>query len=641
MPRPKPLPLLPQFDDTIAVRNIKKKDWVESSFAENGTGDNDFLGVSIQPQKITILFLIVCCTCTLFFIRSGYLQVVHGQVFAHLAEKNSVKIRVLPARRGVIYDRSRKLLTHNIPNFILQVVPSELPRNQEERSAIVRTLSELTKKSTDELEKIFHEGTGYQPVSVLDTIDYAASLQMHVAIAEMTGVSLLEAPQRRYNTADTHSLSHVLGYMGKVHKDDLVSGTDYRLTDTIGKEGIEVTYEKLLRGTSGEQEVEVDALGAEKGVLSEQKPIHGSDLVLTIDKDLQIKAEQALKNVLMKARKKAGVVIVTNPTNGDMLASVSLPSYDNNMFARGITPDEYKKLVSDTESPLFHRALSGEYPSGSTMKPIVASAGLQEKVISEKTRIMSNGGIRYGQWYFPDWKAGGHGWTTVTKALAESVNTFFYTIGGGTEQFQGLGVHRLISYFKKFGLGEKTGIDAQNEREGFVPTPDWKKEKKGESWYIGDTYHISIGQGDILVTPLQINTFTSYFANSGTNYVPHFISRILPPVGDEQKVDLRVYRKDIIERRVVDIVRNGMRAGVTTGSAKRLSLLGVSAAGKTGTAQWGVNKQPHAWFTGWAPFDNPQLALTVLVEEGEEGSRTAVPVAYEILQWYFARNAKP
>jgi penicillin-binding protein 2 len=315
---------------------------------------------------------------------------------------------------------------------------------------------------------------------------------------------------------------------------------------------------------------------------------------------------------------------------------VSLPSYDNNQFAVGISTKDYQMLIENPDQPLFNRSVSGEFPSGSTIKPVMAAAALQERVVSENTKFQSSGGLRIGQWFFPDWQAGGHGSTDVRKAIAQSVNTYFYYIGGGYEEFQGLGVERIVRYGKLFGLGEQTGIDLPGEAKGFLPTPDWKKEAKGEPWYIGDTYHLSIGQGDLLVTPLQVAMYTAAFANGGTLFRPHLVKTVL--FGDDRimtSVKEEPIREKFIDEYDMQVVRDGMRQTVLSGSARSMQSVPVPVAGKTGTAQWSSKKDPHAWFTGFAPYDNPAVAITVLIEEGEEGSSVAVPVAREFLTWYF------
>jgi len=290
---------------------------------------------------------------------------------------------------------------------------------------------------------------------------------------------------------------------------------------------------------------------------------------------------------------------------------------------------------------LFNRAISGEYPSGSTIKPVIAAAALEEGVITENTTVRSVGGITIGQWNFPDWRVGGHGIVDVRRAIAESVNTFFYYIGGGYQDFRGLGVDKIMKYGKLFGLDSQTGVDLAGEASGFLPTEEWKEKVKGEKWYIGDTYHLAIGQGDLLVTPLQVAAYTSAFANGGTLYRPHFVKRILS--GSDQalkEVSIEPVRENFIDSHNIEIVRQGLRQSVTDGSSRRLQSVPVAVAGKTGTAQWSSKYPPHAWFTGFAPYDNPELVITILVEQGGEGSDTAVPIAEDYLKWYFGEYKK-
>ncbi|MEK7097236.1 MAG: penicillin-binding transpeptidase domain-containing protein, partial [Patescibacteria group bacterium] len=293
------------------------------------------------------------------------------------------------------------------------------------------------------------------------------------------------------------------------------------------------------------------------------------------------------------------------------------------------------------DNPLFNRAVSGEYPSGSTIKPVMAAAAFEEGVITEKTSFLSSGGLRIGEWFFPDWKAGGHGVTNVRKAIAESVNTFFYYIGGGFQDFIGLGIERIVKYEKMFGLGSQTGVDLPGEASGFLPSKEWKEKTKNEKWYIGDTYHVAIGQGDLTATPLQIAMFTGFFANNGKIYRPHFVREILDSKDNPAKeIEEDPIRENFISDYNIKVVREGMRQTVTAGSARSLSLLPVEAAGKTGTAQWSSKKDPHAWFTGFAPYDYPQIVFTILIEEGREGSTVAVPIAKEFLEWYFGERQK-
>ncbi|MFA5894093.1 MAG: penicillin-binding protein 2, partial [Candidatus Margulisiibacteriota bacterium] len=458
--------------------------------------------------------------------------------------------------------------------------------------------------------------------------------------ADWPGVVLTSRSGREYHLPSL-STSHLLGYTGKISEAELANaGGEYQMIDYLGKSGVEYFWENELKGVAGIKQIEVDALGREKKILNSQKAIDGHSLLLSLDSEAQAKLEELLSATLAKARLKRGSAIVLDPNNGEVLAMVSLPTYDNNLFARGITGDEYKALLDNPDHPLFNRAVSGEFPSGSTIKPVMAAAALEEGVINEHTTVLSTGGISVGPWFFPDWRAGGHGSTEVKKALAQSVNTFFYYIGGGYQGFKGLGVERIVRYEKMFGLSEQTGIDLPAEATGFLPSMEWKEKVKGEKWYIGDTYHLSIGQGDLTVTPLQVADYTAVFANGGKLYRPHLVKAIL---SNEDKiatpVEIIPVRADFIKPENINIVREGMRQTVTTGSARSLSAVPVPVAGKTGTAQWSSKAPNHAWFTGFAPFDRPQVVITILIEEGGEGSTIAAPIARDFLTWYFNRKS--
>jgi penicillin-binding protein 2 len=325
-----------------------------------------------------------------------------------------------------------------------------------------------------------------------------------------------------------------------------------------------------------------------------------------------------------------GALVALDPHDGAVLAAASLPAYDNNIFSGGVSSTVYQTLVQNPDQPLFPRAWAGTYPSGSTVKVVIAAAALAEKLITPHTSFLSTGGIRVGAWFFPDWSASGHGVTDVRRAIAWSVNTFFYTVGGGHGSFSGLGVERLSAWMRKFGLGQKTGVDLPAEAEGFVPSPEWKEKTKGERWFVGDTYNLSIGQGDLLVTPLQVAVYSAAVANGGRKVTPHVAA-------DTNLAD----PPRVIEAEVVDVVRLGMRECVATGSCRALSDLPFPVAGKTGTAQWHSEKKTHAWFTSFAPFDRPEVVVTVLLEEGGEGSSVAVPVAREVLNaWWRLRNER-
>jgi penicillin-binding protein 2 len=652
-------------------------DWTEHSFLSN-TGGKEVVGHTFDFKRLFFVRIFIFALLLMIIGRAYWLQIIGGNYYYSLAENNRIRIESIEPKRGIIYDANMKPLVKNKANFVLYFEPIEMPRDDLARDQEIRQVAAIidgvsptsTSPTSTSLinagqsdsislmtdspsfEKIksimqtvqYGSLESYQPLFIADNIPYDRAMLLELRLNDLPGVFLSSKIRREYadpflkNSTDRSlSLSHILGYTGKITADELNQlGSDYSLIDYVGKSGLEYTWEKDLKGVSGQKNIEVDALGRQEKTISETPAQDGDNLQLSIDSDLQVEAETVTQAYLKKFGFKRASVVIMNPQTGAVMALVSLPSYDNNLFAQGINSADYSKLLNDPNQPLFNRAISGEFPSGSTFKLVVSSAALQEKIITETTTVLSTGGLRLGQWFFPDWKVGGHGITDVKKALADSVNTFFYYVGGGYKDFVGLGVDRLGEYARLFGLGSKLGIDLPGEAPGFVPTQAWKEATKGEKWYIGDTYHFAIGQGDLLVTPLQVADFTATVANGGRVLVPHIVDKIMN--SDNQvisEVGPTVIRENFIDSNNLKIVREGLRQTVLSGSARSLQSLPVQVAGKTGTAQWSSNKAPHAWFTGFAPYDNPQFVITVMVEEGIEGSSVSEQIAKEIMQWYF------
>lgn len=599
-------------------------------------GSNNFpgqaLGLSIFPKRFRGTFFILLATFFLLVARTAQLQIIQGNYYRSQAEENRFQIKYLPAERGVITDRNGAILAENFSVFTLTMTIDNLPTDPSERDRVFARAANLTGLQRADFDLLLQEYAEVpsEEIIVKKDLDYEHALLAMVETPNLPGFAVQPATKRRYDTAAI-SLSQVLGYVGKINAEEFVQEKDngYRRTDEIGKTGIELSWETALRGQPGRRLVEVDASGNETTIYSEELPVKGSTITLAIDLELQKAAEKYLSDEMALIGKKKGSVIVMNPNNGEVLTLISLPSYDSNLFSGGIDKDSYAALSEDPNQPLFPRAVAGEFPSGSTFKPYVASAALAEGVITSTTTFLSTGGLAIGQWFFPDWKAGGHGVTDVRKAIAESVNTFFYIIGGGYDTFTGLGVERIVTNAALFGFGTATGIDLPSEGNGFLPSKDWKETAKGERWYVGDTYHLAIGQGDLLVTPIQMAVALSAVANGGTKYQPHVARAIDEQIILPQGTSLSPALKDAIE-----IVREGMRQTVIEGSARRLNSLSIPVAGKTGTAQIGGTEETHAWFTGFAPYDNPEIAVVVLIEEGGEGSSTAVPVAENIFKWW-------
>ena len=641
--------------------------WTEDSFLLSDGDDREALRRTFDLAKIKSAFLVLLFFFLLLFSRLFWLQVIKGEEYGLLAEGNRIRARSVEPKRGIIYSSDLTPLVKNEANFVLYLTPIDLPRDELERDQVIRNLADILSGLDNSYDsqptssiKIFSDSPyfyeikeklskvrygsleSYRPLFLLDNIDYNSAIALHLEADKMPGVSVSIKMKRNYLSSENNllSLSHLIGYTGKISEKDLeVFGDEYSLIDYIGKSGLEYFYENELKGSKGVRYVEVDALGREVKVVSEKLPEDGHSLVLSLDLNLQKKSEEILKDYLRENKMKRASIIALDPRNGQILTLISWPSYDNNLFSGGIDSGNYNALLNDSDQPLFNRAVAGNFPSGSTLKLAIAGAALEDGIITGNTSISSHGGIYVGSWFFPDWKAGGHGATNVRKAIAESVNTFFYFIGGGYDRFKGLGIDKIVEYLKLFGIGQQSGVDLPQEARGFVPGPEWKREVQGEPWYIGNTYHVSIGQGDVLTTPLQVANFTAFFANGGKLYRPHLAKQVLL---DEQTIlyDIQpeIIREGFINLNNVNIVREGMRQTIVSGSASRLNFLPVEIAGKTGTAQWGSGKTPHAWFTSFAPYNNPEIVLTVLVEEGKEGSQIAASIAGDILRWYFTEK---
>ncbi|OGL65523.1 penicillin-binding protein 2 [Candidatus Uhrbacteria bacterium RIFCSPLOWO2_01_FULL_47_24] len=621
--------------------------WVENTAPIASTGEIEYLKPSLKRIRMRFGFIIFSTLLFLLLGRSAQLQVIETKEYRAAAEKNRLRLVRIAAPRGGIQDRNGIALTSNIPRFALVLNPLDLPKESFKREEVLRRISELLDIPLDELRaNAAILRLPIAPITLKSNLALEQVYPLLITLQDISGVSIETASVRQYTGGD--SFSHILGYLGKIDESQKNNymARGYSLNAQIGKSGIEAAFEDVLSGVDGRKYVEVDAKGQIQKVVALKDASPGTTVKLTIDAELQQKATDILAAALKGLHKTRGAVVIMNPASGDILALVSLPAFDNNIFnGDAKMKEKLQEVFNNPDHPLFPRAISGTYPSGSTIKLAIAASALQEGVITRATSFISTGGLRIGQWFFPDWKTGGHGITNVTRAIAESINTFFYIIGGGYNDFSGLGITRLTQYLREFGFGAPTGIEVGGEAPGLVPTPDWKTENRNEQWYIGDTYHLAIGQGDFLVTPLQIARMTAYFASSGKWTVPHLSMNHESPhhpakAGGTGQAGIR-NQENInpgIDLQNIETVRQGMREAVFYGSARALQTLPITSAGKTGTAQWSDNKSPHAWFTGFAPYENPQITITVLVEEGGEGSAVALPVAKEIMRWWFTRD---
>src|SRR3989338_4955010 len=400
-----------------------------------------YLGTSITKESSRLLLIIIIIGIALIIGRAFVLQVVQGNFHRALAESNRVRVRPIPSERGIIYDRFGKELVQNVPSFSVAILPQDLPPRAEEREEVIDHLAAVIGITTEEINTLLEKygSYSYESLVLKENLDYQTALQLYLENANLPGIFIESGMRRSYtavsSTASTStlSLSHILGYLGKINEEELASLHDkgYLLSDTLGKTGIEKSYEEHIRGVYGRKKIEIDALGHEQRVLTVEEPHPGKDIFLTIDTEAQAELERLVKLAVIKTKQQKIAAVAMNPQNGEVIALVSWPSYDNNEFAKGITAEQYQKYIENHSRPLFNRAVSGAYPSGSTIKPVMVAAALQENVVTKNTTVNSVGGFQVGGTFFRDWRAGGHGSTNAIKAIAQSVNTYFYYIGGG------------------------------------------------------------------------------------------------------------------------------------------------------------------------------------------------------------------
>lgn len=591
-----------------------------------------------QEPRFRFLYLLLTASLLVLFGRSTYLQVVRGAEFRAAAENNRIAASLKPAPRGIIYDVNDVQLVENIASTDAVLDPVTLPSPENEAVLIERLPNLLPQSALDIQQALTQARTARRVTKLASALDHETLLAIEQAQNELPGVRLVSSLVRQYPFGAL--LPHVVGYTSPVSPAELDDRDDVVPTDITGKAGLERQYDTSLRGVHGVSYGEVDAAGKILKQLDQVDPIAGVDLKLSLDVKLQAEIINILDERSASRRDNnlpplTAAVIALDPRSGAVRALVSYPAYDPNVFSQPSLTDQTANVIQDERQLLFSRATDGTYPPGSTIKPFIAAAALQEQLITPSTTVHSSGGINVGVWSFPDWKGGGHGTTNLAKAIAESVNTYFYAITGGYESQAGLGIDRIGQYLAQFGWGAATGIDIPNEASGLIPSPAWKQAAKNESWYIGDTYHLGIGQGDVLASPLQVAVATAAIANGGTWYQPNIVHTRIYPDDTREPVTPAAHRLPI-ESAHVAAVRAAMRETVAgpTGSARSLQSLPVPLAGKTGTAQIGGTEDTHAWFTSFGPYDNPELVVTVLLERAGDGDKEAVPVARQIWEWW-------
>ena len=592
-------------------------------------------------KKIKFFVIIAIISFICLWMRVWYLQILRGEDFIGLSENNRARQISLPGYRGIIKDRNGEILVGIRPSFNLYVTPEDA----QNFSDTLKLLSEKIAFDQAKLEKSVGEARSFMDVLIKRDITREEVAFIEENKMRLPGIHINVEPLRSY--VQKGVASHVLGYLGEISKAKLerIQDSSYQQGDMIGKNGLESIFESELRGAKGYKEVEVDVSGRELRVLRKLPPDSGKGLILTLDVRIQKVAEELMKGT--DEEPVSGSVIMMKVQTREIIVLTSKPSFDANLFAARISKEDWRGLVRHKLHPLQNRAIDGQYPPGSTYKMITALAGLEENVITPETTIYCPGNFRLGKGFYRCWKKKGHGAIALHDAIVQSCDVFFYTVG------HRLGIDRLARYAKMFGLGGFTGIGLKGEKSGLVPTSQWKLRTRKEKWLEGETIIASIGQGYNLVTPLQQARMMAALANGGTLLRPYLVKAI---ENQDGKI-INEFFPEIVKRAEInpqnlEFIRKGMRGVVNEpqGTGRRARLKSVTVSGKTGTAQV-VRMKPgeeeqdeegipyqfrdHAWFLSFAPYENPEIAIIVLVEHGGHGGRVAAPIAKKLAKVYF------
>ncbi len=574
--------------------------------------------------RILAIFLIIWggfITVTLW-----YMQVVKGESYQVRAVQNLIRLVRIPPPRGIIFDRNGTVLADNRPSFDVVVNPTEI-EDRERLIAVLRAALNIQPEHLNQRLDTFRDRP-FEPVRVAADIGIVAATILEEMSPELPGVAVQVNPVRNYPYGFIPV--HLLGYVGQISPRELeeLKDSGYRAQDDIGKMGVEKAYDRYLRGQAGVEQLQVNARGYRDKVLSRKEPRPGEDIYLTLD----IRAQEILDELLGEWK---GAAVVIDPRDGDLLAMVSHPSFDPNLLIRPVRREDAEKVFEDQDTPLLNRALAGEYPPGSPFKLVVALAGLASRIISPKKTYDCGGFFFLGRSTFRCWKPSGHGTLDLQQAIKHSCNIYFYNLG------LEVGVDGISRKAREIGLGEPSGVEIKRESGGLIPDRVWKKKVFKESWYPGDTVNISIGQGYLLVTPIQMAGLGCIIANQGTLYQPRIVKRITSPDGDIIKEPEPVIRKKMdIPKWIWRELLSGMIRVVNEehGTGRAAAHDSITVAGKTGTVQVGSPPEygKHAWFLALAPADDPEVVLAILLEDAESGGKDAAPLAGEFMRRYFS-----
>ena len=602
-------------------------------------------GAAPKPRwssRLIALALLVIVVVGILGIKLAQIQVTQGSGLASQARANTVRRVVLEAERGIIYDRHGVPLVDNVPIWNLTVVPQELATGPSQRAAEVRLLSRATGMPEEQLLAPIQQGDPYSAIQIGPDLTQEQVLLLEERMPDLPGVGIAQRATRRY--LDPLVFGQVLGYVGRIDSAEYqrLKPLGYQPDESIGKVGVEAGMESILRGSDGWADVETDARGVVVRTLSVQEPVPGNSVYLTIDAQLQRGVAQVLAAGLTKYEKKAGAAVVIDPNNGEVLAMVSLPGYDTNLFAGGISLSAYKGLTSDPNKPLINRAISGQYPPGSTFKMVTAIAGLQDGKITPQTMLNCPASISYGGWVYRNWTGYNSGYMNLATALAESCDTFFYQVADM------VGDVSLARYARAFGFGQALDIEMPGAQPGLVPDRNWKLATCGSAdpntdacrWNPGDTLIFGIGQSYLLTSPLNQAVYVSALANSGSVLKPTLMHEAFDAAGRLVQSQETVVTNTVpASPDNLESVRAGMRLELSQSYFQAwFRQFGVPAdgGGKTGTAQWGngdgLDNPTHSWFLYFTPYDKPEIALCVFIEGG--ALSMAAPVTIQMVRFY-------
>jgi len=598
----------------------------------NKNPDREWIKKRLIGASVCVLFVFA-----ILFFRLIYLQIIKGEEYRRLSEKNAVRLKTIKPSRGLMFDRNKRLIVDNRPSFNLKIVREDAGDVEKTVEKVAKLIQVPFRELMDSIARA-GKGAFYKSVILKNDISREQLAIVEAHKFDLPGIHIDIEPTRHYMYKKT--AAHLLGYIGQINRKELKTGKypNLKSGDLIGRYGIEKSFEKYLQGKRGGRQIEVDANGRMIKILRTIDPVSGLDLNLTLDFDLQETAQKLLEN-------KDGTVVAIDPDNGDVLVMASSPSFDQNDFIGGISIKKWKELMTDPGKPMINKAIQAEYPPASTYKIITSFAALEEKHIDINTTAYCPGFFKYGNRVYRCWKKYGHGELSIIDALAQSCDVFYYQAG------EKVGVDALAQYAMGSGLGKKTGIMLENEKTGLIPTSVWKKKRYNESWQGGETLSIAIGQGYNLVTPLQMAVLLAAVGNGGTLYRPRIVKTIEDSHGKiVKKIEPEITGGLPASKETLNIVKNGLLKVVqgARGTARGIRLKNVEIAGKTGTAQvFSIKKgekiktedleyslRDHAWFVCYAPAQNPVIALSVMIEHGEHGSSTAAPIAGALIEQY-------